>query len=85
MDTKDGAFLAGIEKVMKELSFLLMGPTLELMKSLMQTTTVVCCLGKYCLASFAFMPIRFSFFFFFISKKCGNRWWSSKIPSTTVC
>lgn len=47
MDTKDGASLAGIEKVMKELLFLLMGQTLELMKSLMQTTTVVCCLGKY--------------------------------------
>lgn len=45
-DMKDQACLAGIEKPMKELSFLLMGPTLTLMKSLMQTTTAVYCLGK---------------------------------------
>lgn len=68
MDMKDGAFLAGIEKAMKELSFLLMGPTLELMKSLMQTTTVVYCLGKYFVllllhsCQLAFPFFSFSFF-----------------------
>ena len=66
MDMRDGAFLAGIEKLMKELSVLLMGPTLEHMKSPMQTTTAVYCLGKLLSCfffSFFFCPIVYGYMY----------------------
>lgn len=68
MDMRDGAFLAGIEKLMMELSVLLMGPTLELMKSLMQTTTAVYCLGKIFVSllpfSFFVLIVLLRYFYF---------------------
>lgn len=46
VDIRDQAYLAGTEKLTKGPLFSLMEPILPLMKSRMQTTIVVCCLGK---------------------------------------
>ena len=58
VDMKDRACLAGIEKIMKELLLLLMEPTRTLMKSPMQTTTAVYCLGKSVVRLFNFSCIE---------------------------